>query len=357
MKKRATLVAAVAGIALLAYMSLWPVGIEPGTWYPPVPPALTGDFARNDALRTTKRLGEAQGRAPEDIAIDFSGRLYAGYEDGRIVRFAQEGNRPEVFANTNGRPLGLEFDGAGNLIVADSYKGLLRVSPEGKIDVLATEHAGKRFGFTDDLDVATNGTIYFTDASWKFGQTQYLDDLLEHRPNGRFLAYDPIAESTALVIDNLFFANGVAVSPDDAFVLVAETGKYRVLRHWLRGEKAGSTEVFLDNLPGFPDGVTTGENGRFWIALAAPRDTTLDAALPHPWLRKIIMRLPAVLRPAAKRYSFALAVDADARVTQNLQDPAAVYAPITNVREHAGQLYFGSIEELGFGRYTMADAQ
>ena len=353
MSRKISMVALLCGAMLVAYLLFWPVEISPGAWAPPAAPGLVGPFEANDKLRSAVRLGADVGRAPEDIAIGVDGRIYAGFEDGRIVRFAADGASHEVFANTDGRPLGLEFDAQQNLIVADSYKGLLSISQAGDITVLATEHGGKRFGFTDDLDIAGDGVIYFSDASWKFGQTQYMEDIIEHQPNGRMLAYDPASNTVRLVMDGLYFANGVAVAPDDSFVLVAETGKYRVLRYWLKGEKQGTTEVFIENLPGFPDGVTTGEAGRFWVALAAPRDATLDALLPRPFVRKVIMRIPAFLRPQAARYSHVLALDADARVTQNLQDPGAVYAPITNVREHAGQLYFGSIEEMGFGRYTM----
>lgn len=342
-----------AVLIAVAYLFLWPVEVDPGTWEPEQAPALEGSFAQNELLTQTEVIARSSGRAPEDIAIDAAGRIHAGFEDGRILRFQSDGSMPEVIANTGGRPLGLEFDRGGRLIVCDGYKGLLSIDLGGQIEVLATECDGRRFGFCDDLDIASDGTVYFTDASWKFGQTQFIDDLVEHQPNGRLLAYDPASKATRMVMDHLFFANGVAVAPDDSFLLVAETGAYRVLRYWLRGPRAGQAEVFIKNLPGFPDGITTGDAGRFWIALATPRDPTLDALLPIPWARKVVMRLPAFLRPGPKRYSFVLAVDADARVTENLQDPGGAYAPITNVREHAGTLYFGSIEADGFGRYTL----
>lgn len=352
MSRRRLAFLASATAAIAAYLAWWPVEITPGEWTPEPAPALEGPLAQNSVLSACERIGKNVGHAPEDVAIDLADRLYVGFEDGRIVRFQPDGSAPEEFANTAGRPLGLEFDRQNNLIVCDSYKGLLRVDMSGHIFVLATEHAGRRFGFTDDLDIADDGTIYFTDASWKFGQKQYVDDLLEHQPNGRLLAYDPVSGATRLLVDNLHFANGVAVAPRDEFVLVTETGKYRVLRYWLRGPRQGQTEIFMKNLPGFPDGITTGDEGRFWIALAAPRDALLDALLPRPGLRKALMRLPRLLLPAPARYSFVLAVDANGAVLRNYQDLAGAYAPITNVREHAGKLYFGSIEEDGFGRFT-----
>src|SRR5262249_5930564 len=145
-------------------------------------------------------------------------------------------------------------------------------------------------------------------------------DVIESQPNGRFLAYDPKTKTTRVLLDKIAFANGVAVSPDQTFVLVNETGRYRVHRVWLSGPKQGQSDIFIDNLPGFPDGISSNGKDKFWLALVTPRDATLDKLLPHPFLRKIVMRLPAFLQPAPKRYSFVLGLDMNGRVVANLQD-------------------------------------
>src|SRR5207247_6223468 len=134
-------------------------------------------------------------------------------------------------------------------------------------------------------------------------------DLLEHQGNGRFMAYDPKTKTTRIVLSNLVFANGVAVSPDQSFVLVNETAKYRVHRVWLAGPKKGQSEIFIDNLPGFPDGILSNGRDKFWLALVTPRDSIFDRMLPHPFLRKLVMRMPAFMQPAPKRYSFVLGLD------------------------------------------------
>lgn len=341
---------AIVGL-LLIYLLFWPVHIDPAAWTPPEAPALKGVYEPNTRLASVKRLGSGAGVGPEDVAVDGQGRIYGGTADGRILRFQADGSQPEVFAYTEGRPLGLHFDAAGNLVVADAYKGLLSIASDGSITVLSTEQGGVPFRLTNDVDIAADGTIYFSDTSFKFTDAETTVDLMEHRPNGRLLAYDPSTKTTRLVLDKLYFANGVAVSPDQFFVLVVETGKYRVRRYWLTGPRQGESEIFIDNLPGFPDGISCNGEDIFWLALVSPRKPDVDAImLPRPFLRKIIMRLPEALLPAAENYGFVLGLDMDGRVVHNLQDPSASYAQITSVQEHEGMLYLGSIVEDAIGR-------
>lgn len=337
----------------LAYLLCWPVPIEPVAWNPPGAPALTGDYAVNQTLASVERLGEGVGPKPEDIALDGEGRILAGFEDGRIMRWDRAAQDPTLFADTGGRPLGMHIASDGNLIVADSYKGLLSVAPDGAITVLSTEHDGVPYRFTNDVDIAADGTIYFSDASHKFGQTAFMEDLIEHGANGRLLAYHPETETTELLLDDLCFANGVAVDPDQQFVLVNETGSYLVRKYWIAGPRKGEHEVILDNLPGFPDGISAGSNGVFWVALASPRNPLMDKLGPKPFLRKAVMRLPAFLRPKPVQYGFVLGIDSEGAVIHNLQDPGGAYAPITSVQEEDGMLYFGSIIESAFARFPV----
>jgi sugar lactone lactonase YvrE len=335
------------------YGLFWPVPIEPEAWSPPPMPPLMGAYAANDRLGSVERLGKGAGIGPEDIAFDAQGRLYGGMADGRILRFAG-GDKPEVFATTGGRPAGLRFDAVGNLIVADTYAGLLSISPQGQVTVLATEHAGVPFRVTDDLDIASDGIIYFSDASSKFGLADLLLEFLECRPNGRLLAYDPATKSTRLLLDGLYFANGVALSPDESFVLVAETSRYRVTRYWLAGPKKGQSDVFIENLPGYPDGVLWNGRDVFWLALFSPRDARFDAMMPRPWLRRMILRLLPLAPLKPRHHAFVLGLDRGARVVHNFQDDSpGGYAPITNVVERDGWLYFGSTEQDSIGRWRL----
>ena len=296
--KRIVLFFAVLVAIIVLYLLVWPVPISPQAWTPPTAPPLTGPYEQNSKLAHVFRLGivpPEKGFAPEDVALDAENRVYTGLDDGRIMRLQADDGHWEGFSNTYGRPLGLAFDPNGNLIVADAIKGLLSIARDGSVTVLTTSADGVPFGCTNDLDVAADGTVYFTDASSKFPLTSFTADILEHGPNGRLLAYDPKTKTTRTVLSHLAFANGVAVSPDQTFLLVVETGKYRVHRVWLNqgpakvvsadspagiaGPKYGTSEIFIDNLPGFPDGISS--NGRRQVLVSpgnAPRRGSRQAS-------------------------------------------------------------------------------
>ena len=354
LKKRFGLVIVLIIVVALAYLLLAPVPIAPAAWTPPASPGLTGQYAQNTRLAPVQKLSLGDGHKPEDVALDAEGKIYAGFEDGRIMVLQPDGSQSRVFADTHGRPLGLAFNREGNLIVADAIKGLLSVNKAGEVKVLAEEADGVKFGCLNDLDIGADGTIYFTEASNKFPMSQFANDILEHQPNGRLLALEPQSRRPRTLLRNIYFANGVAVSPDQTFVLVAETGMYRIRRVWLREPKMGQNDVFIDNLPGFPDGISSNGRDRFWLALVTPRQSVFDRMLPYPFVRKVVARLPKFLQPAPQRYSFVLGLDPQGRVVENLQNGSPdCYAEIANVVEHNSTLYFGSIGEDTIGRFPL----
>lgn len=336
---------------LLAWLLLWPVPIDPVAWEAPKAPPLEGAYAPNDALAGVTRLAEGVGIGPEDVAVDPHGDIFAGYEDGRIVRLDPTGANPAVLADTGGRPLGLDFDPEGRLVIADGAKGLLRLSMSGRLETLATETGGVAFGFTNDVDVSPDGTIYFTDASSKFGPAlKARDDLLEHGGHGRLMRYDPAAGKVTVLLDRLQFANGVALVPDGRSLLVVQTGEYNVLRYWLEGPKARTAEVFIANLPGIPDGISCNGRDTCWLALFTTRNAVLDALSGWPFLRKVAWRLPQFLQPQPAHHAFVLGLSPEGQVTHNLQDPSpSAYAPVTSAEEAQGRLYLGSLEEDAVG--------
>lgn len=347
-------VAAVAG-----WLLLWPVPIAPVAWRPPRAPSLDGRFAHNDRLRDVRLFARGAGQGPEDVEVDEQGRLYTGYEDGRVVRFEPDNPQPHLLARTGGRPLGLALDAEGRVVVADAYQGLLRISDESEIEVLSTEADGVPYGFTNHLDIADDGLIYFTDSSSRFDQAhQGRDAIMEHGGDGRLMQYNPATGEARVLLTGLQFANGVAVTPDQQAVLVAETGQYDILRYWRTGDRAGEHEVLIANLPGLPDNIRSNRDNRIWIALYTPRLAILDALGPWPSIRKMAFRLPRFLQPDPAPHAFVLGMTPEGTITHNLQYRApASYHPVTGVAEHEGRLYLSSLTHDALGIHTLQDAQ
>lgn len=340
--KRALL---AAGVLLLLFL-VWPSRLDPVAYDPPAARTVTP----NQALAAAERLAEGAARGPEDAVFGPDGRLYAGMEDGAIERLTAEGKLERV-ASTAGRPLGLRFAPSGDLIIADAKQGLLAMTPDGKLRTLATEAGGVKFGFTDDLDVASDGTVYLSDASAKFGYGEDRLDILEGRGNGRLLRYDPRTGRTDTLLDRLAFANGVALAQDESFVLVNETGKYRILRYWLKGPKQGTSDLFADNLPGFPDGVSSNRRGTFWVALFTVRNPQMDQMHPYPFLKRVFAKLPAGLLPQPQDYGYVLGLDESGKVVADLQDPSGRrLRQVTNVEERDGYLYLGTLHDRWIGK-------
>jgi sugar lactone lactonase YvrE len=345
------------------YFLLWPVSVDPEAWDAPPNPGYTGPFAPNTRLAGLELLPIGDNRGPEDVALDAQGRIYVATGEGHIVRLQADGTRPERWADTGGRPLGIDFDGSGHLIVADALRGLLSIDTEGRVAELATEADGVPIRYADDVDVAADGRIYFSDASTKFGAKEYggpyeasLLDIMEHGGHGRLLVYDPRTRTATTLASGLNFPNGVAVSHDQTSVLVSETGNYRVLRIWIEGRRLGQVEPVVEALPGFPDNISTGENGRFWVALISPRSRLLDGLSNQPLLRRVVQRLPRFLRPGAAEYGHVLAIDRDGRVLRDLQDPSGRFSLISSVVEAGAYLYFGSLEGQAVARLPAVPA-
>jgi sugar lactone lactonase YvrE len=349
-------------VALAAiYLLFWPVPLQPLAWTPPPAPSLTdGPYAYNDKLKDIEQMAQGYGIGPEGINLDSEGSIYAGFLNGDIVRFSPDFTIQTKLGNTGGRPLGLGVTDDGSVFIADAYKGLLVNSVKGvEIETVSTEADGQKYGFTDDVVAGRSGMVYFTDASDRYGFGNHMSDLLEHGANGRVFSYDPHNKQVKTLMKGIHFANGITLGPDENYLLINETSEYRVLRYWLKGEKAGTHDVFIDNLPGFPDNISFNGSNRFWVALVAPRDSLLDKTLPagNEWVRKVVYRLPKFLQPKPREYAFALGLDLDGKVIANLQyEGKGAFAPITSVREYRDWLYFGSLTYPAIGRLPLSKA-
>jgi sugar lactone lactonase YvrE len=360
-KARWAVVAILAILAILAgaiaYLSLWPVPVQPVAWQAAVSPGYAGAHAQNTRLAGLRTIGIGAETGPEHIALGPDGQLYAAVTSGKILRMDPDGARREVFADTGGRVLGFAFDSAGALIAADAARGLLSIAPDRQVRVLADRTAaGDPIRYADGVVVAGDGIIYFTDASARFSPAQWggtfeasVLDILEQSATGRVLAYDPASGRTRVVAHGLSFANGIALSLDGRSLFVNETGRYRIWKIDANADGvdvrtgAPAARVLFDNLPGYPDNLMRGRDGRIWVGLAKPRNPTIDRLAARPFLRAVILRLPRALWPVPQAYGHVFAFDERGAVVADLQDPAGAYPETTGVTETAGRLYIQSL--------------
>jgi ribose transport system permease protein len=327
-----------------------------GVQLPPLPSIEAGSgspYARNDKLRGASPIGLGLD-GPEDMVIDDEGNLFAGTRTGDVVRlFGPDFARREVFVHTGGRPLGLQVDKDGSIVVCVAGMGLYRLTKDRKVVPLSVQTNrsfsiidDSRVRHADDLDIAPDGKIYYSDPSTRYEASEWLTDALEGRGNGRLICYDPADGSSRTVMTNLVFANGVCVMWDAQSVLVAETWAARINRLWIAGPKKGKREVFIADLPGYPDNINRSSDGHYWVALVGMRSPAFDLSLGMPDFRKRMIRRVAPdnwLLPNMFTGSL-IKFDADGRILDTLWDaPDGSHPQITSVREHKGKLFIGGI--------------
>jgi ribose transport system permease protein len=322
-------------------------------------------FAMNDRLGDVDVIGLDQVEGPEDVILDRNDHLYIGDRHGDIVRFlAPDYQQREVFAHVGGRPLGMAFDAKDNLVVCIGGMGLYMVTPDREIMRLTDETNRTRLSviddsrlkLADDLDIAPDGKIYFSEATIRYEMEEWPVDSLEGRGNGRIICYDPKTKQTHTLLRNRIFPNGICMAHDGKSFLFAETWAALMSRYWLEGPKKGQVEVVIGNLPGVPDNVNRASDGTYWLALAGIRTPTQDLAMRMPGFRRRMAR-----RVASDEWLFpninagcVLRFDETGKIVEVLWDRQGLNHPmITSMREHKGALWLGGITNNRIGRLKL----
>jgi sugar lactone lactonase YvrE len=305
----------------------------------------------------TLQLIPVPGVGPEDVVVSTAGTergtAYTATEDGSVWRLRADGQQVDRLARTGGRPLGVELDGDGRLIVCDAYRGLLRVDPrDGRLEVLVDAVDGVPMRCCDNAAVADDGSIWFSDSSTKFWLDRWMHDVVQNTRTGRLLRRTPDGE-VEVVLDGLSFANGVALSRDQDFVVVAESGTRTVVRRWLTGTRAGMRDYLCQDLPGYPDNVSLGSDGLLWVALPRRTDPLLAPLQSAP---KVVRRLAspiAARMPARRPVSRVRAYDDQGRLVHDLEirpdQPGGGLRMVTTAREQDGRVWLGSLYASAIG--------
>lgn len=312
--------------------------VDPVRWQPPPVDPLP-EFPPADLT-----VVPVPGHAPEDVVVDADGKIWTGVDDGRIVRITPDG-QTAVVADTGGRPLGLAVARDGRLLVCDSPRGLLAMDTDsGKVETLVEEVDGRRLQFCSNVIEMPDGTIFFTESTSAFSYAHFKGAVLEARPRGSLFRRDP--DGTVLtVVPGLYFANGVTLTADASALVFVETMGRRIAKYWLTGPKAGSVTTLVANLPGHPDNISTGADGRIWVAMVSPVNAAAEWLAPRwPALRKLLWRLPDRLQPQIKPEVWAVAFDPDSgEAVAGLHTEHPSFGMVTGLVEADGRLWMGCI--------------
>jgi sugar lactone lactonase YvrE len=285
------------------------------------------------------------GNGPEDVVVDAAGQLWTGLQDGRIVRIPADGGQPATVANTGGRPLGLHVARDGRVLICDSYRGLLALDPtSGRLDVLVEQVDFRQLKFCSNVTETSDGTIYFTESTRDFNFEHFTAPILEARGTGALFRLDADGTVTTLV-DGLYFANGLTPTADGSALVFAETQARRLSKYWLAGPQAGSVTPLAVHLPGMPDNLSTGADGRIWAAMVTEVNTALERLLPRaPIIRKLVWRLPDKLQPQINPEVWAVAFDPDSgAAVAGLRTKHPDFGAVTGLVEAAGKLWMSTI--------------
>jgi len=342
-----------------AYLTLPPA---PDTTAPGSP------YALNDKLRNVEIIGLGEIEGPEDVILDRDDNLYCGTRLGDIVRFfGPDHKRSEIFAHIGGHPLGMAFDRAGNLLVCIGGMGLYQVAPDKTVTKLTDETNRSLFSvvddsrlrLADDLDVAPDGRVFFSEATIRYEQEDWATDALESRPSGRMIVYDPKRNHTHTDIPKLVFANGVCMCRDGQSFLFAESWTCSISRYWFDGPKKGTIEKVIADLPGYPDNLNRASDGNYWMALLGMRTPALDLAMRMPGFRRRMARRVAPDQWLYPNINTGCVVKFNDKgeILESLWDLGGENHPmITSMREHRGWLYLGGVSNNRIGRYRIPGA-
>lgn len=328
----------------------------------------TSAYADNNRLADVSLIGLEQIEGPEDVILDNDDNLYCGSRHGDVIRFfGPDHKRWEVYGHIGGHPLGMAFDRHGNLNVCVSGMGLYQITPQREVRKLTDETNrsllsvidDSRMRFADDLDIAPDGKIYFSEATIRFNTDEWMIDALESRGNGRIICYDPSTDTTRTVLPKLMFPNGICVAHDGKSILYAETWPCRISRFWLEGPRKGKVDPVMPALPGYPDNINRSSDGNYWCAFVGMRAPAFDLAQRMPAFRKkMVDRIPhdEWLYPNMNA-GCVIKFDETGKVLECLWDSKGVNHPmITSMREHKGYLYLGGSLNNRIGKWKIPGA-
>eukprot|EP00808_Paulinella_micropora_P025102 g81101.t1 len=369
----------------------------------PFPAQLTGAFEPNTKLLQAHRFFTGPSLlGPESVAVLRNGSLLLLDREGYVQWGHPQGKdnyqfnpRPKVCPPSTpdcrpapyigpGRPLGYhivqETEAKVVVVVCDSLKGLVQAAFDSntgdlqEFKVLSNREtkSGRPINYANDLDLSrdhqsvffsssTQHSVAFSGLGFYDTMRSFLLNFFNGDNTGRLLRYDFASGTTELLVDEMWYANGVAEAHDGKSILVVETNLMRVMQYWLEGPKKGTSTVLVDKLPGFPDGISKSSDGNYWLCLVAPLSPAIKVASMPGKVRQLLARLMLqsplsgwLSKNVVKKWGCVVKLSPAGKVLETLMDTKGekVRTPSAAV-EHQGKLFLGNLGEDGIYVYNL----
>jgi len=193
--------------------------------------------------------------------------LFSDIPANRICKWSPD-KGVTVFRDLSGNSNGLTYDKEGRLVACEhSNRRVSRTEKDGSCTVLADRFRGKRLNSPNDVVVKSDGTIYFTDPPYGIKPEEQ-----ELQFQGVF-RFKPETEKLTLLVDDFNKPNGLAFSPDDKVLYIADSSELRHVRAFdvNRNGTLSNGRLFAEirsDLPGSPDGMKVDVEGHLYVSAA-----------------------------------------------------------------------------------------
>lgn len=273
-----------------------PLGPLPGSRYPdPHIESLDKRFKGDTGIGAVERVATGFRWAEGPVYFP-AGRylLFSDIPNNRIMRYSEDDGHVSVFRQPSMNSNGNTIDREGRLITCEqSGRRVTRTELDGSITIIADKYNGKRLNSPNDVAVASNGTVWFTDPGYGIkGDYEGLKEPFEQEKRNVFRV-DPKSGAMVVVVDDFVMPNGIAFSLDEKKLYVIDSGitegegnpaLIRVFDVDIDSGKVSNGRVFADDFaPGFTDGMRCDADGNIWCSMgrADPKEDGVRCYSPE----------------------------------------------------------------------------
>jgi gluconolactonase len=286
-----TAAAATATVVRPAHGDTLPLGDLPNWRYPdPRVEALDRRFKARIGNAAIERIATGLRWAEGPVYFRDGGYLlWSDIPNNRIMRWLEDDGHVSVFRTNSNYANGNTRDREGRLITCEhDSRRVTRTEADGAITVLIDSFQGKKLNAPNDVVVASDGAIWFTDPGYGiFGN--YEGHLAEPELPPRVYRLDPKSGQATIVADDFDKPNGLVFSADETKLYIIDSGLTHGGRANIRvfdvdGGKLANSKVFAENFaPGFTDGVRTDVDGNVWCSMgwADPNEDGVRCYAPN----------------------------------------------------------------------------